>query len=516
MADIQEYKCPCCGGAIAFDSTLQKMKCPYCDNEFDMETLLAYDSDLNSTSEEDKIKWETPGQVWQEGDTEGMREYACKSCGGRIIGDANLGATACPYCGNPVVMMGQFTGDLKPDKIIPFKLDKEAAKAALKAHYKKPFTPNSFFTGNHIDEIKGVYVPFWLYDTDSHGRARYKATQVRTWADPMYMYTETRFFSVYREGDISFQKIPADGSSSMDNTLMESIEPYDYSEAVDFQTAYMAGYLADKYDIDAEANNERVTARVKNSTIEALNETVSGYASAQMEASSIKSENGKITYAMYPVWLLNTMWNGQKYTFAMNGQTGKMVGDIPVSGGKVFGKFAMFAAIIAAAAFLIQFLMNQQIYAGKIIISLVIGIVIGGIIVLIMRGQHRSVLAQFEADRYAQQGGLSLTGHKDTYLYSTVMKTPIAQKNMQAAQAGAAGHVQQVNLQQAARPQQQIRPQQQAARPVQQIRPQQQAARPVQQIRPQQQAARPGQQVRPVQPIKPSQVRPPQRPNNGQ
>lgn len=469
MADIQEYKCPCCGGAIAFDPTLQKMKCPYCDNEFDMETLLAYDSDLNSTDEEDKIRWETPGNVWQEGDTEGMRVYSCKSCGGQIIGDENLGATACPYCGNPVVMMGQFTGDLKPDVIIPFKLDKEAAKAALKAHYRKPFTPSSFFTGNHIDEIKGIYVPFWLYDTESHGSARYKATQVRTWADPQFMYTETKFFSVYREGDMSFQKIPADGSSQMDNTLMESIEPYDYSEAVDFQTAYMAGYLADKYDIEADANTERISQRVRNSTIEALNNTVTGYASAEMEASSVKSENGKITYAMYPVWLLNTKWNGQNYTFAMNGQTGKMVGDIPVSGAKAFGKFAMFAGIIAVVAFLIQFLMNQDYLVRHIIASIIIGAIIGGIIVLIMKGQHRSVIAKYAADTYVQQGGINLTGQKDTYLYANVTKMPRTQQN---AQTQAAARPQQINIQQVntqqARPQP-VRPQQ--ARP-QQIRPQ--------------------------------------------
>lgn len=438
MADIQEYKCPCCGGAINFDSSLQKMKCPYCDNEFDMETLQAYDSDLAQTSEEDKIKWETPGQVWQEGDTEGMRAYVCKSCGGEIIGDENLGATACPYCGNPVVLMGQFAGDLKPDVIIPFKLDKEAAKAALIEHYKKPFTPNEFISGNHIDEIKGVYVPFWLYDTTAHGSARYKATQVRTWTDGKFMNTETRFFSVYREGDIGFEKIPADGSSQMDDTLMESIEPYDYSGAVDFQTAYMAGYLADKYDVDAEADAERISERVRNSTIEALDSTVQGYASAAIEASSVNSENGKITYAMYPVWLLNTMWNGQKYTFAMNGQTGKMVGDIPISGGKVAGKFALFAGIIAVVAFLVQFLMNQENIVQKVMIALVIGIVIGGIIVLIMRGSHRSVISKYEADTYVSPGSFKLSGQKDTFLYANVSRVPIQQNN-QAVEGPRAG-----------------------------------------------------------------------------
>lgn len=134
MQTLQEYKCPCCGGAIAFDSTLQKMKCPYCDTEFEMEALEGYDAELQS-EKSDNMEWETSaGGDWQEGETDGLRSYVCKSCGGEIVGDANTAATACPFCGNPVVMMGQFSGALKPDLVIPFKLDKKAAKAGLMKH----------------------------------------------------------------------------------------------------------------------------------------------------------------------------------------------------------------------------------------------------------------------------------------------------------------------------------------------------------------------------------------------
>ena len=161
MAVLQEYKCPCCGGAIAFDSTVQKMKCPYCDTEFEMEALAGYDSELKNTGEDD-MKWETSaGAEWQEGETDGLRSFVCKSCGGEIVGDANTAATSCPFCGNPVVMMGQFSGALKPDYVIPFKLDKKAAKEALNRHYSgKRLLPKVFRDQNHIDEIKGVYVPF--------------------------------------------------------------------------------------------------------------------------------------------------------------------------------------------------------------------------------------------------------------------------------------------------------------------------------------------------------------------
>ncbi len=331
MNTLQEYKCPCCGGAIEFDSSLQKMKCPFCDTEFDVETLAGYDADLQNDASDD-MHWETAaGSEWQEGEADDLRSYVCKSCGGEIVGDENTAATSCPFCGNPVVMMGQFSGALKPDLVIPFKLDKKAAKENLTRHLSgKRLLPKLFKDQNHIDEIKGVYVPFWLFDTDVDAQVRYRATRVRSWSDSNYNYTETQHYSVNRGGSIGFCGVPVDGSSKMPDDLMESIEPFDLGEAVEFQTAYLAGYLADKYDVDAEQSIEHANVRVKKSTEDAFAGTVQGYATVRTENSNIRLHGGKARYALYPVWLLNTTWNGNKYVFAMNGQTGKFVGDLPV------------------------------------------------------------------------------------------------------------------------------------------------------------------------------------------
>ncbi len=358
MSVIQEYKCPCCGGAIEFDSSLQKMKCPYCDNEFEMETLASYDDALKNESG-DNLQWETQaGGEWSEGETEGLRVYVCKSCGGEIVGDETIGATACPYCDNPVVLMGQFAGDLKPDFVIPFKLDKKAAIDALNKHYGgKKLLPKVFKNQNHIEEVKGVYVPFWLFDADAEANVRYKATKTRFWSDSSYNYTETSFYSVLRGGTLSFERIPVDGSTKMDDTLMESIEPYDFSGAVDFQTAYLSGYLADKYDVNAETSVERANERVKQSTEDAFRATVQDYDSVIAENTNINLNNGTAKYALYPVWLLNTTWNGKKYTFAMNGQTGKLVGDLPMDKGAYNRHFFGALAIGAAAVFALQYLL---------------------------------------------------------------------------------------------------------------------------------------------------------------
>lgn len=331
MAVIQEYKCPCCGGAIAFDSTIQKMKCPFCDTEFEMETLASYDSELGNDGTDD-MNWQMASEnTWQEGEAGGLNAYICQSCGGEITCDENTAATSCPFCGNPVVLMGQFSGKLKPDFVIPFKIDKNAAKEALKKHYEgKRLLPKIFKDQNHIDEVKGIYVPFWLFDADANVNIRYKATKVHTWKDSTYHYIETKYYAVSRGGQIKYERVPVDGAAKMPNDLMESIEPFDTSGLVDFQTAYLAGYLADKYDVDAEQSVERANERIRRSAEYAFSGTVEGYTTVMKENASIQLQNGKVSYALFPVWLLSTTWNGRNYLFAMNGQTGKTVGDLPM------------------------------------------------------------------------------------------------------------------------------------------------------------------------------------------
>ncbi len=331
MSELLEYKCPCCGGAIEFDSTLQKMKCPYCDTVFDPETLKEYDSALKHDTQS-KMEWETSaGGTWQPGETDDMIVYVCNSCGGEIIGSKTTAAASCPFCGNPVVMKENFSGDLRPDYVIPFKLTKEDAKAGLLQHLKgKRLVPKIFSQQNHIDEIKGVYVPFWLFDADADANIRYRATRTRAWSDSNYNYLETSHYSLLRAGCIGFERVPVDGSSVMADDLMESIEPFDFSQAVDFQTAYMAGFFADRYDVTAQQSIERANERIRKSTESMFASTVSGYQSAVPENSGISLSHGKAVYALYPVWLLSTSWQGKTYTFAMNGQTGKFVGDLPL------------------------------------------------------------------------------------------------------------------------------------------------------------------------------------------
>ena len=357
MAVLQQFKCPNCDGAIEFSSGAQKMKCPYCDSEFEIESLLAYEAELNSQPQED-MTWDTvAGSEWQEGEAEGLRVYSCHTCGGEIVADETTGATECPFCGNPVILSGQFAGLLRPDLVIPFKLDKKAAMAALQNHYKgKVLLPKIFKDQNHVKEVKGLYVPVWLFDANADAHVQYKATRVRRWSDSNYNYTETSHFALTRGGGIGFANVPVDGSSKMDDILMESIEPFHINDAVDFHTAYLSGFLADKYDVDAENSIGRANERIKRSTEEAFASTVVGYTTVIPVNSNIRLNNSKAKYALFPVWVLNTQWNGKKFTFAINGQTGKIAGDLPMDKGAFWRWLFGVAGAVSAAVFAVSYL----------------------------------------------------------------------------------------------------------------------------------------------------------------
>ncbi len=354
MSTLLEQKCPCCGGAVEFNASAQNMKCPYCDTEFDikaMEEAAASSCEIG----EDAFNWDSQNARWESDEAKGMMTYVCKSCGGEIVADETTGATTCPFCDNAVVMTGQFEGGLRPDLIIPFKYDKKAAKEALNKYIaSKKMVPSVFKDQNHIDEIKGVYVPHWLFTGRAEASAEFSAQRIRSWSDSNYNYTETSHYSCFRSGNMSFADIPVDGSSKMDDTLMESIEPFNVGEGVPFNTAYMAGYLADKYDVDLQESTPRANERVKNSIVGALERTVRDrmYTTVTSGDSQVKISEGSYKYALYPVWILNTTWEGKKYTFAMNGQTGKFVGDLPLDKRAFRKRVVAWAAPMSVLAYL--------------------------------------------------------------------------------------------------------------------------------------------------------------------
>ena len=365
---VTNYQCPACTGPLHFSAETGKLTCDYCGSAYDVaeiEALYAQKEAEAAAAKEaadakaeaakadaaDDGGWDTSDLSSDWGaDADGLRVYGCPSCGAELICDETTAATSCPYCGNPTVVPGQFSGALKPEFVLPFKMTKDDAVRALRAHYRgKPFLPRTFTAGNHIEEIQGVYVPFWLFDGGAEGEVDYKAANSRTYKDDDYEVTETDHYDVHRGGSIAFEKIPVDASSKMPDDHMDSIEPFDYTQMQPFSTAYLPGYLADKYDVSVDDSRDRADARCRETLAQALRDTVTGYGTCIPEHEDISLHRGKVHYALLPVWMLSTKWNGESFLFAMNGQTGKLVGDLPTDRGRYWGTFGAIAGVVTVA-----------------------------------------------------------------------------------------------------------------------------------------------------------------------
>ena len=356
--EVLEYKCPCCDAALVFGNDIQKMKCPYCDNEFDLETFATYNDGINTADETD-FQWQEQNTAqWTEEETQSLHSFICSSCGGEIVSELTTAATFCPYCGNPTILPGRVSGGLKPDGVIPFKLGKEDVITAFqKLCKKKPLLPKFFTQQHQLEKITGIYVPFWLYDCDSHFHGNYKATRIHRWSDSQYNYTRTDHFYLMREASAQFSRIPMDASQKMDDAIMESIEPYDYSQIVDFDTAYLSGFFADKYDVEAKAGEERIHQRVNASMDSLISNSLIGYATCIPTSRRMQIQQGNANYVLLPVWMLYTKYQDKTYVFAMNGQTGKMTGTFPICPKRSAMWFSGIWAGVSALAGLIQFLL---------------------------------------------------------------------------------------------------------------------------------------------------------------
>ena len=367
---VTNYKCPACTGPLHFVGKSGKLECDYCGSTFEVSEIeakmAAAEAKAAAAKQEADAKEEAKAadaedlkkegwdftsleENWGE-DGKKMRIYSCPSCGAELICDENTAATSCPYCGNPTIVPGQFSGTLRPDYVIPFKLDKNQAIAALKNHYKgKFFLPRSFTDQNHLEEIRGIYVPFWLFDGTVSADVHFEATRTFAVTDKKNIVTTTEHYNVHRVGTMDFSGIPADASSKMPDEMMDAIEPFDYSEIKPFSTAYMPGFLADKYDVDVEQCAVRADARAKNTAFNMIREeAAAGYQSCTPVSQRITMDRAEPKYAMLPVWMLTTKWRDRVYLFAMNGQTGKFIGDLPVDTKKYWLTFAAIALPLMA------------------------------------------------------------------------------------------------------------------------------------------------------------------------
>ena len=202
---------------------------------------------------------------------------------------------------------------------------------------------------------------------------------------------------------------------------MESIEPYDFSEAVEFNAGYLAGIAADRYDVSKDETFGRATDRFREGTVQAFRSDIRGYNNVTVADSSLQLSNTNAAYALYPVWILNTKWKEKQYRFAVNGQTGKVAGDLPISKAKVMMFWSIFFLIFAAIGLGIGAI-AQYLIPG-LIVGAIVGIFASTAILLGMRKKNKNVQFQYGAAPYVRSDSFRINYRRDIFLYSKVTKT---------------------------------------------------------------------------------------------
>jgi len=323
--DAIEYKCPNCNADLKFDPAAQKLSCEYCLSSFTIDEIRKIYSEniVPPTQQEAQIRDEF---------AEHTNLYHCASCGADIMCDDQQTALFCYYCHNPVILAGKMTGSYKPHKVIGFRLTREQAVDKFK-HWcgSRMFIPKDFRSEQQIEKITGLYVPFWVADCNIKADFNALGKKVRTWSTGSYVYTETKEFRVLRNADIITVGIPADGESKIDDLLMESIEPFDYSEMKDFSMSYLSGFFADKYDVDKAEVFPRIRSRASQASKNVIRDSVGKYSSLAVTTEDYKIMNTDWKYAMLPVWFMTYKYKDVIYEFAVNGQTGKLAGTPPLN-----------------------------------------------------------------------------------------------------------------------------------------------------------------------------------------
>lgn len=350
---VLDCKCPSCNAILKYNPSSLNWKCEYCRNSYNLEDLKKFNStnsDGNNYKENSEINE--------------LDIYRCNNCGAEIITDKYTSSTFCVYCGSTAILKNKLSGDFAPSKIIPFKKSKDIAIEKFKNLSKgRPLMPKSFNNSENIEKIKGIYIPFWLFDIDIEGKISVSATKIKTWTSGRYAYERTDVYDVFRNGNMKYNYIPVDGSTRFDNAIMNTLEPFDYSELVDYNHAYLSGFYAEIYDEDSEKVEVIAKNRAIASTREEIINDIGNYSTKVIKEESLNASSIDASYALLPVWMVNVKYNDKSYIFAMNGQTGEFIGDIPIDKKKEFR--------IAAMIFIISFV-------SIIIISLIFHLLTGG------------------------------------------------------------------------------------------------------------------------------------------
>lgn len=346
------YKCPNCGAYIEYKATKDKFECDYCGSPFTLEEVKAHalDSQADTNSEDlQERKEDATDQQFREQ----TYAYFCEQCGAKIITDENTASTFCLYCHSPNIIKERISDSYAPQLIIPFKIEKEdAIQKFISMASKKLFTPKDFGSKEQQQKISGLYVPYWLFDERSHFDIDAHGYRVSSWRQGDIEYTKTDTYAIRRTGYMDFEKVPIDASKRLDNDIMDRIEPYDYTEFKDFEMEYLSGYYTDKYDEDQQTVYPHIKEKIQKNASSITEGLLSGYARHKTLRKDTQIENLGVAYALLPIWFLTYRYKDKDYPFTMNGQTGKIYGNIPRDNKRAWKFFGILSVILYVIIFI--------------------------------------------------------------------------------------------------------------------------------------------------------------------
>lgn len=346
------YKCINCGGPVQYNATKLKFFCEYCRSEFTEEELKKHWGELDSKLGEKAVSEDQPAQDVPEGFEDFAANtvmYSCQSCGAEVIADKTTAATFCVYCHSPVVLSNRLTGEFKPNKVIPFMISEEDAQQRFFDFCrKKHFLPKDFVSSAQVDMMKGVYYPYWLVDSLKDGYLNATAENYRTWREGNTEYRETKTYKIVRRGKIDFRGFPHPALSGENSKALKYVNPYDDKDFKNFTMAYLSGFLAEKRDTERKDVQDDVDKELKVYAEKIYGSSITGYDSVRHDSCNVRTLKESWDYAMFPVWMMTFIYQGKSYLYAMNGQTGKNYGELPINKGKLAGfGIIMFLVILA-------------------------------------------------------------------------------------------------------------------------------------------------------------------------
>lgn len=313
-------KCPTCGSNIFFEPELAGLLCPNCGNVYSPDTMEPRGS-LGITKEHDYV-----GDVDMSDDDKKRHEIVCNSCGGTLVADELTMSTMCPFCGSPALITRRMSREFKPDYIIPFKIDKDRAESIMnKWISSRKCTPMGFKKKCRMTHLTALYVPFWLVDcsvnTDMSGTGKFGNVLA---SDIYEVNSNLKYF---------VKGVPFDASLQIPNKLMEAAEPFDYSEMVKFENKYLQGFYANKYDQLPTEMVDRIVKRMDRFSLSTTDMLAKKYDKFEdrFDKHFTWLSDLKVSYCLLPIWFVTIDFQGEKYQFAVNGQTGEACGRVPLS-----------------------------------------------------------------------------------------------------------------------------------------------------------------------------------------